>query len=113
MICPAMTSSPTRGSGPALIAHQGSQRRAVTRPASYHQPNGGQARGGNAKMTSVDTAGFVQELVGQVTAFCHTLDTKPPAYSYIPLSNDQQRVRVMQSRLFNECRAADLFGTWL
>jgi hypothetical protein len=61
-------------------------------------------------MTNED---FLQELLGMVNDFCKTLDAQPPAYSYIPLTTDQQRVRVMQSRLFNELRAADLFGTWL
>ena len=56
---------------------------------------------------------FVKELVDTVNAFCQTLDDRPPAYSYIPLKTDEERVRVMQSRLFNELRAADLFGTWL
>ncbi len=56
---------------------------------------------------------FVKELVGTVNTFCRTLDDRPPAYSYIPLKTDEERVRVMQSRLFNELRAADLFGTWL
>ncbi len=56
---------------------------------------------------------FVQELLGIVTAFCRTLDSQPPAYSYIPLKTDEERIRVMQSRLFNELRAADLYGTWL
>ena len=45
--------------------------------------------------------------------FCHSLDANPPAYSYIPLRSDEERIRVMQSRLFNELRAADLFGAWL
>jgi bacterioferritin (cytochrome b1) len=61
----------------------------------------------------VDSEAFLQELVGIVNGFCKTLDAQPPAYSYIPLTTDQQRIRVMQSRLFNELRAADLFGTWL
>jgi bacterioferritin (cytochrome b1) len=56
---------------------------------------------------------FLQELLGMVNDFCTTLDAEPPAYSYIPLTTDQQRIRVMQSRLFNELRAADLFGAWL
>lgn len=56
---------------------------------------------------------LVQELIATVDAFCRTLDASPPAYSYIPLTNDEQRIRVMQSRLFNEQRAADLFGAWL
>src|ERR1043166_1826560 len=56
---------------------------------------------------------FVQELLSTVTGFCRTLDDHPPAYSYIPLRTDEERIRVMKSRLFNELRAADLFGTWL
>jgi len=56
---------------------------------------------------------FVQELLGPIHEFCHTLNAQPPAYSYIPLKSDEERIRVMQSRLFNELRAADLFGTWL
>ena len=45
--------------------------------------------------------------------FACQLDGNPPAYSYVPLRTDEERIRVMQSRLFNELRAADLFGTWL
>jgi len=56
---------------------------------------------------------FVQELLEIVHAFCRTLDAQPPAYSYIPLGSDEERIRVMKSRLFNELRAADLFGAWL
>jgi bacterioferritin (cytochrome b1) len=56
---------------------------------------------------------FLNELLLPVHEFCRTLDAHPPAYSYIPLQTDEQRIRVMQSRLFNELRAADLFGTWL
>ncbi|MEK7210381.1 MAG: ferritin-like domain-containing protein [Candidatus Binatota bacterium] len=56
---------------------------------------------------------LVQELLGVVNAFCRTLDAQPPAYSYIPLASDEERIRVMKSRLFNELRAADLYGTWL
>ena len=56
---------------------------------------------------------FLNELLLPVHDFCRTLDAHPPAYSYIPLQTDEQRIRVMQSRLFNEIRAADLFGTWL
>jgi rubrerythrin len=61
-------------------------------------------------MTSED---FLRELLDQVDAFCRTLDASLPAYSYVPLRNDEQRIRVMKSRLFNELRAADLFGAWL
>jgi len=61
----------------------------------------------------MNSEALVQELLGPIHAFCHTLDVQPPAYSYIPLKTDEERIRVMQSRLFNELRAADLFGTWL
>src|SRR5574341_553656 len=56
---------------------------------------------------------FVRELLEPINAFCRALDDAPPAYSYIPLTTDEERIRVMKSRLFNEHRAADLFGTWL
>ena len=56
---------------------------------------------------------FLQEILAPVQEFCCQLDGNPPAYSYVPLRTDAQRIRVMQSRLFNEMRAADLFGTWL
>ena len=56
---------------------------------------------------------FLHELLLPVHEFCRALDARPPAYSYIPLQTDEQRIRVMQSRLFNELRAAELFGTWL
>ena len=61
----------------------------------------------------MDTDDFLKELLAPVHEFCRYLDTHPPAYSYIPLRSDEERIRVMQSRLFNELRAADLFGTWL
>jgi 1,2-phenylacetyl-CoA epoxidase catalytic subunit len=56
---------------------------------------------------------FLSEILTPVHEFCRALDSNPPAYSYIPLHSDEERIRVMQSRLFNEMRAADLFGTWL
>ncbi len=56
---------------------------------------------------------FLTELLGLVSDFCRGLDGAPPAYSYIPLHTDEERIRVMKSRLFNELRAADLFGAWL
>jgi hypothetical protein len=56
---------------------------------------------------------FVTELLVMVNNFCRTLDAQPPAYSYIPLTSDEERIRVMKSRLYNEVRAAELFGTWL
>ncbi len=61
----------------------------------------------------MDSTAFVEELLVPVKDFCRTLDAQPPAYSYIPLNTDEERIRVMQSRLFNEQRAADLFGFWL
>ena len=56
---------------------------------------------------------FLQEILTPVHEFCRALHANPPAYCYIPLRTDEERIRVMQSRLFNELRAADLFGTWL
>ena len=56
---------------------------------------------------------FAQAMVDRVAEFCHAYDTAFPAYSYIPLETDAQRLRVMQSRLFNEIRAAEVFGGWL
>ena len=61
----------------------------------------------------MESAAFLQEILVPVREFCRTLDARPPAYSYIPLRTDEERIRVMQSRLFNELRAADLFGSWL
>ena len=56
---------------------------------------------------------FAQAMVERVATFCRQYDTAFPAYSYIPLETDAQRLRVMQSRLFNEVRAAEVFGAWL
>ena len=56
---------------------------------------------------------FLDEILAPVREFCRFLDANPPAYCYIPLRTDEERIRVMKSRLFNELRAADLFGTWL
>ncbi|MGH7871094.1 MAG: ferritin-like domain-containing protein [Candidatus Binatia bacterium] len=61
----------------------------------------------------MDSESFLKEILMPVDEFCHSLDASPPAYSYVPLRTDQERIRVMQSRLFNELRAADLFGAWL
>lgn len=61
----------------------------------------------------MESQAFVQELLQQIGAYCRALDARPPAYSYVPLKTDEERVRVMKSRLFNELRAADLFGSWL
>ena len=56
---------------------------------------------------------LLSEILVPVHEFCRFLDANPPAYCYIPLRTDEQRIRVMKSRLFNELRAAELFGTWL
>jgi len=61
----------------------------------------------------MNTDEFLNEIVAPVNAFCTFLDANPPAYCYVPLRADEERIRVMKSRLFNELRAADLFGTWL
>ena len=61
----------------------------------------------------MDSEAFVRELLAPVNDFCRSLDNRLPAYSYIPLHSDRERICVMQSRLFNELRAADLYGTWL
>jgi bacterioferritin (cytochrome b1) len=61
----------------------------------------------------MNTEDFLKEILALVHEFCRTLDANPPAYSYVPLRTDDERIRVMKSRLFNELRAADLFGTWL
>ena len=61
----------------------------------------------------MDSRGFAKTLEKQVSDFCQTLDAKLPAYSYIPLDSDNARIKVMQSRLFNEIRAGEIFGGWL
>lgn len=63
--------------------------------------------------TLVPAQTLAQELVAQVRAFCRTLDEHPPAYSYIPLVSDEQRVHVMKSRYWNEIRAGEVFGRYL
>ena len=61
----------------------------------------------------MDSREFAKSLEKQVADFCRALDGKLPAYSYIPLHTDEARVKVMQSRLFNEIRAGEIFGGWL
>jgi hypothetical protein len=61
----------------------------------------------------MDSRAFAETIEKQVAEFCRTLDAKLPAYSYIPLTTDEARVKVMQSRLFNEIRAGEIFGGWL
>jgi len=69
-------------------------------------------------MTTPELQGETPEafMAGQlqhIRSFCADLDEKLPAYSYVPLTSDTQRVLVMQSRLFNEIRAGEVFGAWL
>lgn len=61
----------------------------------------------------MDSREFAKTLEKQVGDFCQRLDAKLPAYSFIPLKNDEARIKVMQSRLFNEIRAGEIFGGWL
>ncbi len=61
----------------------------------------------------MDSKAFAKNMVAPVTAFCATYEGKPPAYSYVPLSDDAARVKVMKSRLWNEVRAAEVLGSWL
>jgi hypothetical protein len=61
----------------------------------------------------MDSREFAKTLERQVADFCETLNNKLPAYSYIPLDSDEARIKVMQSRLFNEIRAGEIFGGWL
>jgi hypothetical protein len=61
----------------------------------------------------MDSREFAKSLEKQVAEFCKNLDTKLPAYSFIPLTTDEMRIKVMQSRLFNEIRAGEIFGGWL
>ena len=61
----------------------------------------------------MDSREFAKAVAGRVAAFCKALDGRPPAYSYIPLTNDLMRIKVMKSRLFNEVRAGEICGGWL
>jgi hypothetical protein len=61
----------------------------------------------------MDSREFAKSIENQVAEFCKNLDGKLPAYSYIPLTSDAMRIKVMQSRLFNEIRAGEIFGGWL
>lgn len=69
--------------------------------------------GGIEGVKVMNTEQFMIEITAPIQEFCRVLETQPPAYSYIPLRSDEERLRVMKSRLFNELRAADLFGGWL
>ena len=61
----------------------------------------------------MDSREFAKSLEKQVADFCQNLNAKLPAYSFIPLTSDETRIKVMQSRLFNEIRAGEIFGGWL
>ncbi|HKY07286.1 MAG TPA: hypothetical protein VJQ55_03555 [Candidatus Binatia bacterium] len=61
----------------------------------------------------MDSREFAKSIRKQVNELCKTLGGKLPVYSYIPLSADDARIKVMQSRLFNEIRAGEIFGGWL
>ena len=61
----------------------------------------------------MDSREFAKSLEKQVGDFCKNLDAQLPAYSFIPLATDEMRIKVMQSRLFNEIRAGEIFGGWL
>ena len=61
----------------------------------------------------MDSREFAAAVERRVAGFCRDLDDRPPAYSYIPLTDDTMRIKVMKSRLFNEVRAGEIFGTWL
>jgi len=61
----------------------------------------------------MDSREFAKSLETKVAEFCKNLDAELPAYSFIPLTTDVMRIKVMQSRLFNEIRAGEIFGGWL
>jgi len=61
----------------------------------------------------MDSREFARSIEMRVADFCRNLDVKLPAYSFIPLVTDESRIKVMQSRLFNEIRAGEIFGGWL
>jgi hypothetical protein len=63
--------------------------------------------------TDLSSTTFLDEQLEIIRAFCRELDGHLPCYSYVPLETDEQRVLVMQSRLFNEIRAGEVFGNWL
>ncbi|MDA0798335.1 MAG: hypothetical protein O2826_06095 [Chloroflexi bacterium] len=61
----------------------------------------------------MDSKAFADEMAAQVAEFCQQFKDQPPAYSYIPLTEDAQRTKVMQARLWNEVRAAEVLGSWI
>ncbi len=61
----------------------------------------------------MDSRAFAREVQERVAAFCETLGEHPPAYSFLPLTTDEMRIKVMKNRLWNEVRAGEIFGAWL
>jgi hypothetical protein len=61
----------------------------------------------------MDSTTFAKEMADQVSEFCVQFAERPPAYSYIPLTEDAQRTKIMQARLWNEVRAAEVLGSWI
>lgn len=66
-----------------------------------------------SELVAQDPAAFIEGQLQIIHAFCDDLDRKLPTYSYVPLTTDAQRALVMQSRLYNEIRAGEVFGSWL
>lgn len=66
-----------------------------------------------ADRPTLDPAALLAQQRRAIATFCAELDRLPPSYSYIPLETDEQRVLVMKSRLHNELRAGEVFGSWL
>ena len=67
----------------------------------------------DASASAGDARAFIAAQQRIIAEFCQRLDERMPSYSYVPLSTDEQRLLVMQSRLYNELRAAEVFGFWL
>ena len=61
----------------------------------------------------MDGEAFAKSMAALVAAFCDAYAGKPPAYSYVPLTDDGARAKVMKSRLWKEIRAAEVLGSWL
>ena len=56
---------------------------------------------------------FIEGQLKVIHEFCDQIDGHLPSYSYVPLTTDPQRILVMQSRLYNEHQAGEVFGSWL
>ena len=46
---------------------------------------------------------FAKTIEKQVAEFCASLDAQLPAYSYIPLTTDEMRIKVMQADCSTKC----------